>query len=72
MERKGKGRRQILLGNEEKLKKLCCFMELNILGGTSPHWKSLLVHLLIQRKVLAQLTGSAEALPAEYSEGLFD
>lgn len=32
-------------------------MKLNILGGTSPHWKSPLVHLLTQRKVLDQLSG---------------
>lgn len=32
-------------------------MKLNILGGTNPHWKSPLVHLLTQRKVLDQLTG---------------
>lgn len=40
-------------------------MDLSILGGTGPHWKSSLVHLLTYRKVLAQLMGSAEALPAE-------
>jgi len=40
-------------------------MELNIPGGTGSHWKSSLVHLLTYKEMLAHLTGSAEALPAE-------
>lgn len=40
MERKKKGRHKILSGNDEKLRKLYSFMELNILGGAS------VVHIL--------------------------
>lgn len=64
MERKRKTRLEILSGNGEKASK-CCFMELNIPGGTDPRCKSSLVRLLTFRKMLAQLTGSVKALPAE-------
>lgn len=40
-------------------------MELDIPGGTGPRWKSSLVHLLTWEKLLSQLAGSVEALPAE-------
>lgn len=65
MERKRKTRLQILSGNGEKASKCCCFMELNMPGGTGPRCTSSLVHLQTFRKMLAQLTGSMKALPAD-------
>lgn len=47
-------------------------MEPNIPGGTGPHWKPSLVHLLTYRKMLAQLTGSCRLCLLDKYKAMFD